>query len=106
MFEKSRSWQRYGGKPTKIVRVHLGHVPQLEPRPEEDRSALRIALTVAVLFHVAFFVMQLPEMAARPTSLFVPTCPGPTSSFGPRTTQAPRACWRRSRRNSPKILTF
>ncbi|TNF79897.1 MAG: hypothetical protein EP299_02870, partial [Acidobacteria bacterium] len=67
MFEKSRSWQRYSGKPTKIVRVHLGHVPQLEPRPEEDRSALRIALTVAVLFHVAFFVMQLPEMAARPT---------------------------------------
>jgi protein TonB len=67
MFEKSSSWQRYSGKPAKIVRVHLGHVPQLDPRPEEDRSALRIALTVAVLFHVAFFVMQLPEMAARPT---------------------------------------
>ena len=44
MFEKSRSWQRYSGKPSKIVRVHLGHVPQLEPRPEDDRSALRIAL--------------------------------------------------------------
>jgi len=66
MFEKSRTWQRYSGESTKIIRLHLGHVPHLDERPEEERSSLRIALGVAFLAHVAFFLVQLPH-AARPS---------------------------------------
>jgi len=61
MFEKSRTWQRYSGESTKIVRIHLGHVPQLDERPEEERFSLRIALGVAFLAHLAFFLVQLPH---------------------------------------------
>ena len=64
MFEKSRTWQRYSGESTKIIRLHLGHVPQLDERPGEESISLRIALGVALLVHVVFFLVQLPRAAA------------------------------------------
>jgi TonB family protein len=64
MFEKSRTWQRYSGESTKIIRLHLGHVPQLDERPEEDKFSLRLALGVAFLAHLSFFLVQLPHSAA------------------------------------------
>lgn len=64
MFENSRTWQRYTGESTKIIRLHLGHVPQLDERPEEERLALRVALGVAFLAHLVFFLLQLPHSTA------------------------------------------
>lgn len=66
MFEKSRSWQRFGGPPTKVLRVHLGHVPDLAPPEEDDPRAVRIAVAVAILLHAGFFLLHLPELGGEP----------------------------------------
>jgi protein TonB len=64
MFEKSRTWQRYSGESIKIIRLHLGHVPQLDQRPEEERFSIRVALGIAFVAHVAFFLVQFPPSAS------------------------------------------
>jgi hypothetical protein len=64
MFEKSWTWRRYSGESTKVIRLHLGHVPQLDERPGEESISLRIALSVALLVHVVFLLVQLPRAAA------------------------------------------
>ncbi len=66
MFDKSRTWQRFKGPPNRIVRVHLGHVPELEQNPAEERSALRTALAIALGFHVALFLVHMPNWMSAP----------------------------------------
>lgn len=66
MFEKSPTWKRFSGPPTKIIRVSLGHVPDLGPPEEESRTPIRIAIAIAILLHVGFFVMQFPELSGPP----------------------------------------
>jgi TonB family protein len=66
MFEKSPTWQRFSGPPTKVIRVSLGHVPILEPPEAESRTPTRIAIAVAILLHIGFFLMRLPELSGPP----------------------------------------
>ena len=66
MFDKSFTWKRMGGAPEKTLNVNLGHVPYLEPEGPEDRRRVRLAVTVAVLGHLVFFLVQMPELAGKP----------------------------------------
>ncbi len=66
MFEKSRTWQRYRAPSTKVVRIHLGHVPELDSDPGQERSALRIALAAAIVFHLALFAVHIPDLMSEP----------------------------------------
>lgn len=66
MFDKSSTWKRYSNPKPKVVRIHLGHVPDLETDDQGDRKSLRIAILAAVVLHVGFFLLQMPELVARP----------------------------------------
>ncbi len=66
MFEKSRTWQRYKGPSTKVVRIHLGYVPDLETDSRQERSTLRTALAAAIVFHLALFAVHLPDQLSEP----------------------------------------
>jgi protein TonB len=68
MFDKSSSWQRFKGDKESTVRVHLGYVPEIDTEAEdrESRIRIRIAVAAAVLLHVVLFVLNLPEMEAKP----------------------------------------
>ena len=63
---KSTTWARYSSPKPKVVRVHLGHVPELDTDDRSEKSAFRIAILVAVVLHLGFFLVQLPELIASP----------------------------------------
>lgn len=64
MFEKSSTWQRVSGGSRKVIGVHLGYVPQLDDDSGEDRRFVRVAVAVALLAHLVFFLVRLPELRA------------------------------------------
>ena len=68
MFEDSSSWQRMKGEQQTTMKVHLGYVPEIDTEVEEreSRIRIRIALAVAVLLHIVLFVLNMPEMEAKP----------------------------------------
>ncbi len=65
MFEHSQTWKRFS-RDTRTLKVHLGHVPFIEPEEGGGRSGWKIAVAMSVLLHVAFFLVQLPASTARP----------------------------------------
>lgn len=62
MFEKSPTWQRFSSPAPKVIRVHLGYVPELDDDRRSEKTGLRIALAAAVLFHVGLFLVHLPDL--------------------------------------------
>jgi TonB family protein len=73
IFENSSSWQQLksqGGGPS--LRVHLGHVPQIEEHPDEDRRTMRISIAVAIVVHLVLFLIHLPELASSPRRIGTP----------------------------------
>lgn len=73
LFENSSSWQQLrdrGGGPA--LRVHLGHAPQIDEHPEEDRRGMRISIAVAIAVHVLLFLINLPELASEPKRIGTP----------------------------------
>ena len=70
MFERSSSWQRYGSESTKVLRVHLGYVPELDSDTTDEKRGLRMAIGAAVAAHLVFFLLQFPAAQAvlRPAS--------------------------------------
>ncbi len=65
MFD-SDSWQRLSGTETsRVLGVHLGHVPYLEEDRPEERRVLRRAVVLAVVAHVALFLVTLPASKAK-----------------------------------------
>ncbi len=66
MFEKSRTWQRYKGPPTKIIRIHLGHVPYLETDHKQERFATRTAVAIAIVLHLALLGIRIPDLMKGP----------------------------------------
>lgn len=68
MFDKSSSWQRFKGEKSSTFKVHLGYVPEIDTEGEEREARVRtrIAVAIAVFLHVVFFVLNMPEMEAKP----------------------------------------
>ena len=66
MFDDSPTLSKYTGGRRKVIGVHLGHVPYVEPETDEDRKPLKLAVVLAVLAHLVFFALTLPEGADRP----------------------------------------
>jgi protein TonB len=64
MFEKSSSWQRYGGESPKLLKVHMGYVPELDSDDGEEKRGFRVAVAVAVVAHLVFFLLQFPAAQA------------------------------------------
>jgi TonB family protein len=77
MFEDSHTWSRFGGESQKALGVHLGHVPYLEPDDGSGKKRMRLAVALAVAFHVAFFLIYIPadskplEIGRKPSKVFV-----------------------------------
>lgn len=61
MLEKSYTWNRFKRPSRRVINVHLGHVPQLEPEREDDNRGLKIAIALAVVAHLALFLVILPK---------------------------------------------
>ncbi len=61
MFEDSPTFSKYTVGRGKVIGVHLGHVPYIEPETAEDRKPMRRAIVLAVLAHALFFLLQIPE---------------------------------------------
>jgi protein TonB len=68
MFDKSSSWQSLKGETPNTFRVHLGYVPDIDTESEdrESRIRTRIAVGIAIALHGIFFLLNLPEMEAKP----------------------------------------
>ena len=66
MFDKSSSWKRYSAPKPKVVRIHLGHVPDLDTDDRGEKIGLRIAILLAVVLHLGFFLLRMPELIATP----------------------------------------
>ena len=64
MFERSSSWQRYSGKSEKVLKMHLGYVPELDSDTGDEKRGFRIAVGAAVVFHAVFFLLQFPAAQA------------------------------------------
>lgn len=67
MFEKSSTWQRFKQDRPQALRVHLGYVPALETDDREAKIRWRIAIAVALLFHLGVALVQLPELIGAPS---------------------------------------
>jgi protein TonB len=61
MLDKSYTWNRFKAPSRRVIKVNLGHVPQLDPESEDDNRGMRIAIALAVLAHVAMFIVVLPK---------------------------------------------
>lgn len=77
MFKDSYTWSRFAGEKPKALNVHLGHVPYLEPEDDSSKKRMRLAIALAVAFHLVFFIVQLPagskvlEIRSKPGKVFV-----------------------------------
>ncbi len=61
MFDRSPTLSKYSASSRKVIGVNLGYVPYIEPETEDDRKPMRRAIVLAILVHVVFFIMQIPE---------------------------------------------
>jgi TonB family protein len=64
MFERSSSWQRFGGESQKVLKMHLGYVPELDSDDTDEKRGLRLAIGAAVVAHLVFFLLQFPAARA------------------------------------------
>jgi len=77
MLEDSYTWSRFAGDKPKALGVHLGHVPYIEPEDESGKRRMRLAIALAAMFHLVFFIVQLPagskvlEVRSNPSKVFV-----------------------------------
>ena len=77
MFKDSYTWGRFAGEKPKALGVHLGHVPYIEPEDESSKRRMRLAIGLAVAFHLVFFLVQLParskplEISSKHGKVFV-----------------------------------
>ncbi len=69
MFDNSPTFSKYSGGPSRVLSVHLGHVPYVEPENEDDRKPMKWAVALAVAAHLLFFVLQIPEWREAPTHI-------------------------------------
>lgn len=69
MFDKSSTWARYSGSKPNVVRVHLGHVPDLQEDTKGDRRRLRIAIVLTILVHIGLAVLVLPQGDPKPVRI-------------------------------------
>ncbi len=72
MFERSRTFSRFQTGGNRVLSIHLGYVPYLEPEGKETRRGWAVAVAAAVLLHIGFFVVVLPEARTEPRSLGPP----------------------------------
>jgi len=66
MFDDSPTFKRFTGEKPRAIRVHLGYVPELTADDGSEKRGMRIAFAVAVVLHLGFFILQLPEMQSKP----------------------------------------
>jgi TonB family protein len=68
MFENSSSWQQYKEDRPKVIRAHLGYVPDLDTQVEdrEAKTRLRVAILIAVVLHVGLAIVTLPQLTDDP----------------------------------------
>lgn len=66
MFENSRTWQRINGEPERVIRIHLGYVPNLEVDEARERRGMRWAIAGAIALHVALFLVHFSFEPQRP----------------------------------------
>jgi len=64
MFERSSSWQRFGGESEKVLKMHLGYVPELDTDTTDEKRGFRLAVGAAVVAHLVFFLLQFPAARA------------------------------------------
>lgn len=64
MFDRSSSWQRYGGESPKVIKMHLGYVPELDTDTTDEKRGFRLAIGAAVVAHLVFFLLQFPAARA------------------------------------------
>jgi TonB family protein len=65
MFEKSHTLGKYR-QSSKVLRMNLGYVPYIEPETKEDKRPMKIAIALAIVVHVVFFAMTIPEGRETP----------------------------------------
>lgn len=65
MFDKSYTWSRFREPKPKTIRVHLGHVPSLDFDDKEDKKGLRIAIGAALVLHLIFFLIYMPDLGGE-----------------------------------------
>ena len=65
MFENSSSWQRFKSEKTSPLRGHMGYVPALDSHEEEEQKGLRLGIALAVVAHLLFFIVQLPDFGSK-----------------------------------------
>ncbi len=66
MFEDSPTFSKYGAGSRRVISVNLGYVPYVEPETKDDRKPMKVAVILAVIAHVVFFALTLPEGSQRP----------------------------------------
>lgn len=66
MFDNSPTWSRISGKPSKVIGINLGYVPDLDSHEDEERGIMRWAVTIAIVFHIAVFLVTVPGFMSRP----------------------------------------
>ncbi len=66
MFDDSPTLSKYNGGRRRVIGVHLGHVPYIEPETAEDRKPMKRAIALAVLAHAVFFLLQVPKLREVP----------------------------------------
>jgi len=66
MFDKSPTWTRIAGEPNKVIRVHLGYVPDLDDTSADEQRGLRLAIVGAILAHIVLFLVHVPYEPSRP----------------------------------------
>lgn len=78
MFDKSSTWSRFSPQKREVLRVHLGHVPQLEEAAAEDRRRWAWATVAAIVLHgllvltgFRWFDRPTPEYTAAARSVYV-----------------------------------
>lgn len=69
MFEHSETWQRMKGEDASAFQIHLGYVPQIEHEEEHETRRFRIAVALAILFHVGLLLLNLPDIGAAPKEI-------------------------------------
>lgn len=65
MFDNSHTFKRFSAGSSRAFSVNLGHVPHLEPEPDNRRGKL-VAVALAVLLHLGFFLLQVPAGELEP----------------------------------------
>jgi len=67
MFENSPTFQRLAPQSEKVIRIHLGYVPDMAVDSKREQRGMRWAILGAVVLHLLFFMVRIPiKSAERP----------------------------------------